>query len=178
MLVENSRPPGSMSLDPRNRPKPPKPPVPEWISSASSREVTLARGRAAESVPLEGPATLAERCELCEQAQSLIETIGSRDRRKLAEAITKRDGITIPEPYTFTGHKPRPPRPRGGDDRAIAQCRQELLAKHDAAKRALHKATVEVEALAHQLAARAVKVAGPLRDATEYLLAHPIPIED
>ena len=176
MRLENPNP-GRRSIDPRNH-APVRVPTPQWIASAPTREITVARGRAAESVPLEGPATLAERCELCEQAQSLIETIGSRDRRKLAEAITKRDGITIPEPYTFTGHKPRPPRPKGGDERAVAQCRQELLAKHDAAKRALHKATVAVEELAHELAARAVKVAGPLRDATEYLLAHPIPIED
>jgi len=176
MLVENIHPPGWRSIDPRNK-RPERVPTPQWIASAATRAITVARGRAAEGLPLEEPATLAERCELCERAQSLIETISSRDRRKLEEAITKRDAIVIPEPYTFTGHKPRPPRPKGGDERAVAQCRQELLAKHNAAKRALHKATVEVEALAHQLAARAVKDPGDLRRAVSYLLSHP-PVED
>jgi len=173
MRLENPNP-GRRSIDPRNH-APVRVPTPQWIASAPTREITVARGRAAESVPLEGPATLAERCELCEQAQSLIETIGSRDRRKLAEAITKRDGITIPEPYTFTGHKPRPPRPKAGDDRAIAQCRTELLQKHNQAKRDLHRATVECDTLAYELATRQVKQPGDLRTAVAYLLANPIP---
>ena len=173
MLVENAHPPGWRSIDPRNK-RPERVPTPQWIASAATREITVARGRAAEALPLEEPATLAERCELCERAQSLIETVSSKDRRKLEEAITKRDAIVIPEPYTFRGHPPMP-RPRGGDERAVAQCRQELLAKHNAAKRALHKAAVEVEVGASELAARAVKQPGDLRTAVAHLLANPIP---
>ena len=172
MLVENTHPPGWRSIDPRNK-RPVREPLPPFIADAPDRAAVVARQRAVRGIPLAGEPGLVERCELAQQALSLIETIGVKDRRKLEEAITKRDAIVIPDAYTFDGHKPRPPRPKG--DAAIAQCRTELLQKHNQAKRDLHRATVECDTLAHELATRQVKQPGDLRTAVAYLLANPIP---
>ena len=174
MLVENSRPPGSMSLDPRNRPKPPKPPVPEWISSASSREVTLARGRACEGLPVSDDLDLQARADLCEQAVAVIGAISSRDLRSLVKVREQRDAIIVPDQYASPSSThwkgPRPPR---GERLGPA----EIGRRFNQATRELDRAEREVEELAYTLAERAVKDPGDLRRAVSYLLSHP-PVED
>lgn len=168
--VEN-RQPGWRSIDPRSK-RPARVAVPSFITDAPTIEATVARGRAAEALPLP-ELSLQERCDLLEQAQAAVEDLSSSDRRKLDAALAKRDAIVVPSsPHAgprstlVAGKIPAPGSP--GTDPG------DLLERYNDARRTKHRLTGEIDALAHNLAGRVVKTPGDLRVAVAYLLANPI----